>query len=376
MKVLKTFLLLVICVGISICCSPQAAAQGVSVSTNQMAEQSEYRFLSTNKTSTMESELNGAAAQGFRLERFSKSFVDSNLAALVVRAPGTPSKAQYEYKVLATRKVSTLESELTEAANQGFESRGITSIERALVGSETIIVMERPAGVTKRRVDYKLLSTKREKTMQKELDAAVSEGYVPFEVILNKDTTAASLLLGPSIVYTVMLSREADGQASGQATREYKFLSTNKVSTMEKEMNRSAADGYRFSSASPGLLTLMYRDKAGAKKAQYEYKLLATRKTSTMQKELLEEGLLGFSYLATTDGLGGLATVLERDQTTLLKENRHEYKMLTTLREQTTQKEIGQSLAEGYQLLDLTTVGEFVVVLGRQADRKATLKSQ
>ncbi len=61
MKDLKTLLLLVICVGISICCSPRAAAQVVSVSTNQRAEQSEYRFLSTNKTSTMKSELNEAS---------------------------------------------------------------------------------------------------------------------------------------------------------------------------------------------------------------------------------------------------------------------------------------------------------------------------
>jgi hypothetical protein len=98
------------------------------------------------------------------------------------------------------------------------------------------------------------------------------------------------------------------------------------------------------------------------------YKLLATRKTGTMQKELLQEAALGFRYLATTHGLGGMAVVLERDVTVDLKQPgaTREYRLLATVREKTTQKEISEALSEGFRILDLTTIGEFILILDRR----------
>ncbi len=319
----------------------------------------------------MERELNELAAQGVRLERVSKSLLDDQIAALMVRDPATPNTTRYEYKIISTRRAATMEKELTEAAGQGFELRGLTPLFRpgigALIGDETALVVERPASEVARRYEYKLLSTRREKTMQKELEEVLAAGYTPLEMVRGQDNGAASLLFGPQFVNTIIFGRKVGSSEANAAVREYKFLTTTKMGTMEREMNQATKEGYRFYMSAPNMLMLMYRERETKGVAPYQYKLLATRKTATMQKELLEQGEVGYKYLATTTGLGGLATVLERDLTLDPKESRREYKLLATTREKTTQKEIADTLAAGYQILDLTTIGEFILVLDRIA---------
>lgn len=359
-------------------------AQDAPAAATPSAPSREFRFVSTTKVATMEKELNELAAQGFRLERVAKSLVADDMAALVSREAAPPpasaetttttvttaSGPRYEYKVLATRRTGTMDKEITEAAGQGYEIRGLTSMFRPgiamFVGDETAVVMERPAGETARRFDYKLLSTRREKTMQKELEGAIASGFEPVEMVRGQDNNAASILIGPQFVNTIILGRRAGATEAG-AAREYKFLTTTKVSTMEREMNRAVAEGYRFHMGAPDMLMLLSRERGAKGPAPVMYKLLATRKTGTMQKELLQEAAVGYRYLATSNGLGGLTAVLERDVTIDLKQHgTREYKLLATTREKTTQKEISEALAEGYRILDLTTIGEFILILDRQ----------
>ena len=69
---------------IALCCAADQASQllaqtappapaGIATQGSPGASQREFRFLSTNKIGTMEKELNELAAQGFRLERVSKT---------------------------------------------------------------------------------------------------------------------------------------------------------------------------------------------------------------------------------------------------------------------------------------------------------------
>jgi hypothetical protein len=368
--------------------TPAQDANAPAAAADANAPGREFRFLSTNKVSTMEKELNELAAQGFRLERVSKSLVGDDMATLVSRDPSSapatatppnPADPRFEYKVLATRRAGTMDKEIAEAAAQGYEIRGMTSMFRPgiaiFIGDETAVVLERPAGETARRFDYKLLSTRREKTMQKELDEAIAAGFEPVEMVRGQDNGAASIILGPQFVNTIILGRRAGVTEASGAPREYKFLTTTKVGTMEREMNKAAKEGYRFHMSAPDMLMLMSRERGAAGPARYEYKLLATRKTGTMQKELLAQGASGYRYLATSNGLGGLAAVLERDTALGPKEGAREYKLLATSREKTTQKEISEALAGGYRILDLTTIGEFILVLDRQAgDTSAGVK--
>src|SRR5205814_1866804 len=87
----------------------------------------EFRVLATNKTSTMEKELNEAAEAGFRFQAVmgGETVIGGNEVVAVV-SRGAESKARYGYKLLATSKTSTMEKELQEAADAGFEYRDQT----------------------------------------------------------------------------------------------------------------------------------------------------------------------------------------------------------------------------------------------------------
>ena len=152
------------------------------------AERYDYRVLATQKTSTMEKEINEAADAGYQFS----SVMGGDTAvggkeAVVVMAkktsgePGTRKK----YKLLATSKTSTMQKEMQEAGDEGFEFRGQTVFQSAFGGREVVVILERDAGSTK-RIQYKLLATTRTSTMQKELQEAGEAGFVLVGLTVGK----------------------------------------------------------------------------------------------------------------------------------------------------------------------------------------------
>jgi hypothetical protein len=67
-----------------------------------------------------------------------------------------------------------------------------------------------------------------------------------------------------------------------------------------------------------------------------------------------------------------MVAVMERSLSGETGNRRYEYKLIATSREETIQKELNEALAAGYQLLDLATLKEQLIILGRvvQADAK------
>ena len=53
------------------------------------------------------------------------------------------ASVQYEYKVLATSKTSTMQKELSEAGAQGYEYVGVTVGQTAMGGSEVVVILRR-----------------------------------------------------------------------------------------------------------------------------------------------------------------------------------------------------------------------------------------
>jgi hypothetical protein len=357
---------------------PTALAQTQnSVASTEAAASNEFRFVSTTKTATFEKELNDVAKQGYRFIRLAKSFNHSGLSGLAVRlqsaAAANEGAPKFEYKVLATNKLSTLQKELEAATAEGYEFLGITTQQKLLPFSfpETIAILERPTGESKRRFDCRFLATQREKTLQTEMDAAVSEGFHPAGMIFGEDVNAMKVIFGSGFNFhtMVVLSRDANNPAAGMGTHEYRFLKTTKVSTMEKEMAELAKQGFQFHLTSLGSITIMSRPhKATA--PRYEYKLLATSRTGTMQKELMETGAQGYRFVGTSSGAGGLVSVLEHEVGETAKDRRFEYKFLATVRESTTQKELSEALAAGFKFLEVTSLGERLIVLGRMVEAK------
>jgi hypothetical protein len=95
------------------------------VSGQSQAPRLEYRVLATTKNSTMQKELSDAAEAGFRFQAFmggETAFGGHEVVAVAIRSGA--EKRRFAYSFLATTKTSTMQKELQDAADMGFEYRG------------------------------------------------------------------------------------------------------------------------------------------------------------------------------------------------------------------------------------------------------------
>lgn len=139
----------------------------------------EYKLLATNRVTTMEKEMKEAASAGYQfLEVVSGETVFGGSEALVVmvRPKNEDHKPRFDYKLLATSKTSTMQKELQEAGDAGFEHRG-QSVFKKSFGTEVIAILERDLNVKPKLWEYKLLATTKTSTMQKEVLEAAAAGY-------------------------------------------------------------------------------------------------------------------------------------------------------------------------------------------------------
>lgn len=138
----------------------------------------EYRLLATNKTSTMEKEMNAAAAEGFHFEGTmgGETAGGGNEIVVILSRRDSTKNAHLQYKLLATNKTSTMQKELTEAGAQGFSYVGQSIYDSAFGGREVVVILERNDNV-KMTYEYRLQATSRTSTMQKELNAVGRDGF-------------------------------------------------------------------------------------------------------------------------------------------------------------------------------------------------------
>ena len=146
----------------------------------------DYRVLATSKTSTLEKEMNEAANAGFRF-----SFVMGGETAIggsegVAVLTKTAQSGKYAYKLLATSKTSTMQKELQEASDAGFEYRGQTVFKSTFGGDEVVCILEREKEGTPRKYDYKLVATTKTSTLEKELREAGAAGYEVMGMTVSK----------------------------------------------------------------------------------------------------------------------------------------------------------------------------------------------
>jgi len=135
----------------------------------------EYKLLATTRTGTMQKEIDEVSAQGYRILMGSPT--SGSEMAVFLGLEGSPEQ-QYKYKLLATTRTGTMNKELNEMADNGFRLIPSTMIAKAqfMGGVEIVMIMERPPVLTK-QYEYKLLATSRTSTLQKEVDEAKDAGY-------------------------------------------------------------------------------------------------------------------------------------------------------------------------------------------------------
>ena len=181
---------------------PVAAFHGSATSPPPVTDDADvqYLLLATKKTGTMQKEIREAAEAGYRFQYAmggGTSFGGSEVVVVKTRPSDAPEgMAQYEYVLLATSKTSTMQKEMREAAESGYEYRDQTVFPTAFGGSEVLVIMERELdNFVPDQHDYLLLATKKTKTMQKELREAADQGYVLLGMTVSKTRFAGSELV-------------------------------------------------------------------------------------------------------------------------------------------------------------------------------------
>ena len=103
--------------------------------------QEKFRLLATNRTGTMENELNEAGAAGYRFQatQGGETAFGGREAVVIMRLD--PEGRRYRYILLATSRTGTLHEELNEVPDE-YELVGMTVFSSTFGGKEAAAILE------------------------------------------------------------------------------------------------------------------------------------------------------------------------------------------------------------------------------------------
>ncbi len=163
-----------------------AASLAMSTVANAADSLLEYRVLATSKTSTMEKELNEAAAAGYRFSKAMGGKSANGGQEVIVAMVKDSAVSGRKYRLLATTKTSTMQKEMQQVANDGYAYLDQTVFESAFGGQEVAVIMELDPSRKEMHTSYRLLATTKTSTMQKELQEAGAQGYILLGLTVGK----------------------------------------------------------------------------------------------------------------------------------------------------------------------------------------------
>lgn len=159
-----------------------------------LAQARGYKILATSKTSTMQKEMQEAGDAGYRFVAVMGGETAIGGKEVVVLLEKTADdKNTYSYRLLATSKTSTLQKELQEAGDADFHAVGQTVFESMFGGKETVAIVEKSSGVpTSARYEYKLVATNKTSTLEKELKELADAGFQAIDLTVGKTAIGGS----------------------------------------------------------------------------------------------------------------------------------------------------------------------------------------
>lgn len=273
----------------------------------------QYLLLSTTKKFLTETELNEAAGRGFRV--LSQTVFHAQ-EMLLEKAPG-PSP-RYHYRVLQAAETSAFVEGLAQAIRDGYEVVGLAPTgERK---QPIVVILEKSAETLAEHApsggesDPNLLRVVFGQGTYFEPLRFEESGGPRYLLLLLTEVGDAIIQLRLAEV-AVAGYRVRVGSASSVSmylllekvapspdTYHYWLLATNLTSTMEKELNQVATQGFRLL---PRLLArlaavemALVMEKSPDSRARYHYRLLATKQTSTLQKEVTQATQEGYQVVA------------------------------------------------------------------------------
>ena len=151
---------------------PSADAAGADAD----ADDRSYKVLATRRASTLERELNAAAAAGYRLETLTWRVGGllpfpgdrREMMAIVARSA---QPARFSYRVVAARDEaeSKIEARLNEVGQAGYRVREVG----------TSVILERDEAADPVAREFRVVTTSRIDTLEAEIAAAGHDGYRP-----------------------------------------------------------------------------------------------------------------------------------------------------------------------------------------------------
>lgn len=160
-------------------------------------EPNAYRVLATSKTSTMQKEMQEAGDAGFRFASVmgGETAIGGQEVVVIMQKTGS-NGGKFEYRLLATNKTSTMQKEMQEGADAGFQYVGQTVFESTFGGKEVVCLLERDLSVANPvKYEYRLLSTNKTSTLEKELKEAGEGGYDVLGMTVAKTMIGGSELI-------------------------------------------------------------------------------------------------------------------------------------------------------------------------------------
>jgi hypothetical protein len=193
--------------------------------------QYEYHILNTMQTGNFQKDMNEWSGKGFHLVALSGAQRNYGLMEKAAAAPA--SGPTDRYILLATSQVATMEKELADTVARGYRVVAATGAHK-----EILVAVEKRAS-SDPKPEYRLLSTTRSGTLEREMVAASHEGYRLLPMTLCALVKSAGLL--GSYGYEVAAIMEKNPTSPPV---EYKMLNTRRVPTLEKELAEAEVAGW------------------------------------------------------------------------------------------------------------------------------------
>jgi hypothetical protein len=173
-----------------------AAVLGLVFTVSAAAQDRSYKVLATSKTSTMQKEMQEAGDAGYRFVAVMGGETAVGGKEVVVLMEKTKDDAAtYSYRLHATNRTSTMQKEMQEAADAGYTVVGQTVFESLFGGKETAVIVEKGRDAGSTRFEYKLLATSKTSTMEKELRELAEQGYQATGLTVGKTAVGGSELV-------------------------------------------------------------------------------------------------------------------------------------------------------------------------------------
>ena len=152
----------------------------------------------------------------------------------------THAQERDRYLLLATQRTGTMQQEINDASARGYRVIAASRTE----GTEVVVVLEQSVGEYK----YKLIATTRTGTLQKELNEAAEQGYriVPLAVTTKRTQGGVAGALSNSNPGEGELLILMERGPAGNNGALYQVLATTKTGTLQKELGESSAKGFKL----------------------------------------------------------------------------------------------------------------------------------